>query len=472
MGTTNLRPIPLFGIGTFKRSRPVTHQQRLNLYIEINGDAENNVITMYPTPGLSLQLSFGATPCRGLYAVGDFRYAVHRNNFYKIANDNTYTNIGTLLTSSGRVDISDNGLQIMIVDGPNGYIWDLVALTFTQITDVDFPGASTVTFMNGYFIISEPDTGRFYWSALYNGLSWDALQFATAESNPDVLVRVQANNGVLCLYGDKTTEFWGDSGALDIPFARIGAAAIEWGLAARWSLSKFMDAIIFLRRNRLGQVQVCVQDNGVAVAVSTTNLDASFQDYTAVADASGFSFMVAGHPMYQINFPSANASWQYDGLSKEWHRVSSDFTEGRHRAEIQYNHLDYSFVSDFETGELYIIDQNVYTDNGSAVAREFISRYQTADGNWSVFDELWIDMETGVGLTVGQGSNPQAMMTISKDGGRTWGLELWRGFGKIGENMRRAVWRKLGRARKWVFKVRVTDPVKVVFTGAWGRGGT
>jgi hypothetical protein len=31
------------------------------------------------------------------------------------------------------------------------------------------------------------------------------------------------------------------------------------------------------------------------------------------------------------------------------------------------------------------------------------------------------------------------------------------------------VWNRLGRARDWVFKVRVTDPVRAVFIASWGK---
>jgi hypothetical protein len=81
-------------------------------------------------------------------------------------------------------------------------------------------------------------------------------------------------------------------------------------------------------------------------------------------------------------------------------------------------------------------------------------------------------MEAGVGKTTGQGSDPIIMLQVSKDGGHTWGNEIWVPFGKIGEYRRRAVWRRLGRSRDWVFKFRVTDPVKTVFVAAWGRGGS
>lgn len=461
-----LEPTPLFGLGNFGKSRNVTAQQRTNLYAEIQQDGEKGNLTFYPAPGLSTRVNFGAYPSRGIYKKGDFVYVVNRFTLWRVANDGSMTNIGTLLTSAGRVDINDNGTQIIIVDGVNGYIYDTNALTFVQITDVDWPGADTVTFLNGYFIVTKPNTGQFYISSLYDGLTWNALDFATAESNPDLLVRVMADNGQIILFGPETTEFWSDSGALDFPLARVGAAAIEWGLAARWSLCKFMDSLIFLRKNRLGAVQVCTLSGYNAQPVSNPEMDYIFSQYAATENATGFTYMVSGHPFYQINFPTPNESWVFDGKSREWHKAES--SGGRHRAEIQQNFLGRSYVTDYENGKLYVLDDSVFTDDGQPIAREFISRHQST-GNYSFLSKLWIEMEAGTGLLTGQGSMPQLMMQYSKDGGHTWSSELWVDFGDIGEYGVRATFRRLGRARDWLFKFRVTDPVKCVFIGAWGE---
>ncbi len=463
----NLAPIPLFGIGNQGKSPNVDAQDRTNLYIEIQQDPEKHVLTMYPTPGLSSFVNFGATPCRGLYEKDDVMYVVNRNKLYRVAGDATTTELGTLLTFSGRVSMADNGTQIIIVDGDYGYIWNTATLAFAQIVDADFPGADTVDFLNGRFIVNRPGTGEFYCSDLYDGLAWDALDFATAESNPDNLVRVFVDAGQLQLFGDKATEQWGDSGAADFPYARIGSSAMEWGLASRWSLARFDGTFIFLRRNRLGQVQVAIGSGSSSVAVSTPEIDFVFSQYPATSDATGFSYMLSGHPFYQINFPSANASWLYDGLSKAWSRLESG--GGRHRAEIQVQIENQSFVSDYETGLIYRLQEGVYTDNGMTIAREFTSRHQ-ANGNFTKLAELWLEMEAGVGLQLGQGSDPQIMMQISRDGGHEWGAEMWRGFGRVGQyKVPRAKWNRLGRARDWVFKFRVTDPVNTVFVQAWGR---
>lgn len=461
-----VNPVQLFGLGNVGKSPNVSAQKRTNLYAEMTQDTEKGSLHLYPTPGLLTFVNFGAYPSRGFYKMGDFLYVVNRFNLWRVANDGSMTNLGTLLTSSGRVDFSDNGTQIIVVDGPNGYIYNTSTLAFAKITAPGFPGGDTVTFLNGYFIVGKPNSGQFYVSALYDGLSWAALDFATAESNPDNLIRVIADNGQVVLFGPETTEFWSDSGALDFPLARVGAAAIEWGLAARWSLCKFMDSMIFLRKNRLGAVQVCVLSGYNAQPVSNPEMDYIFSRYSAVENATGFSYMVSGHPMYVISFPSANETWMFDGLTKAWSKLES--SGGRHRAEIQQNFLNRSLVTDFENGKLYYFDQSIYTDDGAPIARELVTRHQST-GNYSFLSELWLEMEAGVGTLTGQGSDPQIMMQISKDGGHTWSNERWTSIGEIGQYKARPRWLRCGRSRDWLFKFRVTDPVETIFVGAWGR---
>ena len=78
-----------------------------------------------------------------------------------------------------------------------------------------------------------------------------------------------------------------------------------------------------------------------------------------------------------------------------------------------------------------------------------------------------LDLEPGVGLVDGQGEDPQVMLRISRDGGHTWGNELWRSAGQIGEYRWRAIWYRLGVARDAVFEVSMSDPVKWVIVDAW-----
>lgn len=465
-----LRSVPLFGLGNKGKSPNVCAQERVNLYAEVHEDPESGGrITLYPTPGLTQVLNLGGSPTRGVYGKGNSRYLVNGTTLWELAADGTTTNRGTLQPVTGRVDMVDNGDQLLIVDGSYGYIYTFATTTLTQISDTDFVAGDTCDFLNGFFIVQRSNSAEWGISALYDGMSWDALDFATAESDPDDLVRVFVNNGIINLFGSKTIEFWGDSGAEDFPFARIGANAIQWGLASRWSLCQFSNsALMFLGRNELGAVQVFLLVGNSIAPVSNPELDKLLSTYT-VENATAFTYMVSGHPMYQISFPTDGVTWVYDGLSKDWHRAQYG-QEGRHRAEIQVTFQDQSYVTDYEDGRFYLLDENAYMDDGQTIVREFVTRH-IKSGDYSSIAAFWLDMEAGVGLQSGQGSNPQAMLQISRDGGHTWGGEMWRSFGAVGVYAARAVWNRLGRARDWLFKVRVTDPVKTVFVAAWVRNG-
>ncbi len=81
--------------------------------------------------------------------------------------------------------------------------------------------------------------------------------------------------------------------------------------------------------------------------------------------------------------------------------------------------------------------------------------------------ELQIDLEAGRGAVVGQGDDPQVMLRLSRDGGHTWGDELWTSAGKIGEYQRRARYLRLGYARDWVAEITVTDPISWSVINCW-----
>ena len=458
--------INLFGKSQFGKSANVTAQERLNCYMELSADDRNKYV-LYGTPGLDLFTSFGDTPIRGLWKKDNLLYVVHRGTFYEVNNAGVRTVRGTIATNSGKVSMADNGTQLMLTDGTltGGYIYNFTTLVFVQISSPNYPGALTVAFQDSYFIINPPNSQRFYTSGIYNGLNWAALDFASAESNPDNLVRMDSDNATLYLFGDITTEFWTNSGAQDFSFSRISGGSTEWGLAAVNSVCKYDNSLAFLAKNRMGQVIIARMTGYLPTRISTPELEYIINNYSAIADATSFSYMLGGHPMLQINFPTGNQSWLYDGLSQAWSQVQG-YNIGRHRAELGVDYLSKIIVSDYANGNLYRLNPLSYTDNGDPIVMEFISRHLSKDDARITIDKLQLDMETGVGLASGQGSNPQIMLSISKDGGHEYLTSIWTSFGAIGKYLTRAIWFQLGQSRDWTFKFRITDPVKRVIFGA------
>ena len=457
---------PLFGFGQQGKSATVTAQRHLNLYAEIQRDQDKAAFSMYGTPGTTLRKSLGDTPIRGWIAIGDLYYVVHRGTLYDIDNAGIATSRGTLNTTTGRVDMEYNGTLILIVDGTNGYTFTISGATFAQIADADFPnGANTCAWLDGQFIVDAGDNSdQFFISS--TGTSWDALDFASAESQPDGIVRVFEDSGELLLFGETTTEPWGNVGGSDFPFQAIKGAIVGFGLAARWSLTKFNSGVAALMKSTDGQVQVMFITGYNPAPISTQEMDSIINGYATVSDATAFAYLLGGHPMLQINFPTAGKSWLFDASTSLWSPLEYGLSGERHRGEMALDYLNKVIISDYENGNVYNLDPNVYTDNGTAIAREIVGRHLFSNNDRVIVDELFVDMQPGVGLATGQGSDPQAMLAISKDGGITFGNEAWKTIGKVGRYLNRVVWRRLGIARDWVVKIRITDPIKVVITFA------
>jgi hypothetical protein len=188
--------------------------------------------------------------------------------------------------------------------------------------------------------------------------------------------------------------------------------------------------------------------------------------------------------------------------TQAWHEragfENGNFT--RHRSNCQCNFGGNIVVGDFENGNIYTLDLDVYDDNGSV--QKWLRSWRalpTGQNNLkrTAQHSLQLDCETGVGLTVYPADylttesavylttesgallttipslpdnyNPQAMLRWSDDGGHTWSNEHWREMGAIGQYGYRTIWRRLGmtlKIRDRVYEVSGTDPVKIAIMGA------
>jgi hypothetical protein len=72
---------------------------------------------------------------------------------YKINTSYVATLIGSV-SGIGPVSMADNGTQLFIACNGPSFIYNNTTNAFGQITDPDFPGAVTVTYLDGYFVFN------------------------------------------------------------------------------------------------------------------------------------------------------------------------------------------------------------------------------------------------------------------------------------------------------------------------------
>jgi hypothetical protein len=104
-------------------------QECINFRPEIDPmkpQGSRGVIALYPTPGLTNVVTLqNAEQVRGMRTVsgGEYMVVVCGPYVYVMGADFTPTIVGQLNTSTGQVGITDNGLNVYIVDGSSRYTW-------------------------------------------------------------------------------------------------------------------------------------------------------------------------------------------------------------------------------------------------------------------------------------------------------------------------------------------------------------
>ena len=464
--------IPFIG-GAYKGySSDYNAQECINLYPQLDKFEAKNVRALIGTPGMTLFCDpSNANMVRGLHVMGTTLYAVVGNTVYSIDSDGNETALtGTLTNYVGYVWMANNGKELFIVDsGLEGYLYDTedASPAVTAIADADFPTPTSVTFQDGYFIITKDATGRFHISSSYDGTAWDATEFATAESNPDNVLCCLSDHGVLWLFGADSVEIWANTGAADFPFERIPGVTIQEGLGARNSVAQLDNRLFFFTNKR----RVFRTLGYSPQIISTPHLEYILASYRTVSDAIGFGYSQEGHAFYFLTFPTEGKTWCYDASTGYWHQRQSYIADtagyySKHRANCYAFCYGKHLIGDFENGKIYSWDTDVYTDAGETIRRLRRAQVIHSDRKQIFFNKFEVDFESGVGLTTGQGDDPQAMLRWSDDGGHVWSHEHWTDIGPLGEYTKRAAWRRLGRSRNRIMEMSISDPVKVVMVAA------
>lgn len=475
-----MRFVGFIGPSYTMNSVNVDCQRCVNLYPELDelgSGKEKEVAALIWTPGLRKLLTLGAGPVRATYEASNGRvFVVSANKLYELDSDWNSTELGTLNSETGPISMADDGYYLIAVDGGDGYKFEFETNTYAEILDANFLGADQVVVLDGYFIFNKPDASSFYLSTSVTERIVAGDMNPTfpgdesgVDGSPDLNKGLVVCNENLWSLNEKTIEVYFNSGDVDFPFGRVQGAFIEYGCGARFSAVKMNNTMFWLGRDEHGSGIVFKASGYQPQRISTHPVEQAIQSYGDITDTTAYCYQQNGHNFYVLNFPNANTTWVYDTTTSLWHEraYNSNGTLQRHRANCHAFAFSTHIVGDYENGNIYELTPSVFTDDGEEISRVRVTPH-TSDGMKLIFYHgFQLDIESGTGLDgSGQGTDPQVVLQYSDDGGHTWSNEKWASFGKIGQTKRRAKWRRLGAARDRVFKITITDPVKVVLIGA------
>jgi hypothetical protein len=442
------------------RSKQLSAARLVNLYAEPAPAGAKSKVVLFGTPGLTSWTTAGSGKIRaGREALG-YLYVLSGPTLYRIDAGGTATACtGNAIPGIGQAMMTDNGVQLGLLVGRD--LFYVTGTTVTNVTDADYPGATSIDYLDGYVLFSVPGTsGQFGITNLLDISSIDALDFATAESSPDPLVRVFVDHNDALLFGTKTIEPWQNTGAVAFPFERIAGAKIERGTAAALSVAKDDNSFFWLGDDRI----VYRAEGYNPVRISTHEIEEILRT-GSVADAQGMVHSIGGHKFYLLTFPGRR-TLAYDMATQRWHERQSGTDLAQ--ASWDVNCIFTAFgrtLAGGENGAVYELDLDTYSDGGAAKRGRVTCSPIYPEGRRAILDLVELECELGVGIATGQGSDPQVMMRFSRDGGINFGPWKTASLGAIGATRARAKWENLGAFRTGVCEFAISDPVKVALYG-------
>lgn len=417
--------------------------------------------------------------------------ALSRTSAYTLISGQTYTITYTITRSAGSVRVSLGGTNGISRSAAGTYTETITTTATNQtiaFTGTGFSGtvdnisirdaaygfvsASSVDFIDGYFAVSRsPNSGIFQISGIYNGFSWNSLDFATAESSPDNLLRVVNVSGQLWLCGTETTEIWANTGSRGFPFQRVSGAKIEQGLLSTYAGKTLDNSWFWIGRNKEGFGIVYRADGFSPQRISTEAIEEKLQQASDPLSLKIFAYQELGHTFVIITGGGMDTAFVFDLATKLWHERAY-LNEYGVLEQPRINDLMYAFgrhigCSRMSDGIIYEQKLSHYDDDGEEICRERTFTHIFDENKRLSFINLTIGFETGVGNQTDPGRNPTCTLYFSNDGARTWSGGYIKSLGAAGRYLDRVTFPRLGRARQRTYKVRVTSPVKVCITGSY-----
>ena len=361
----------------------------------------------------------------------------------------------------------------------------LTVAAFGQITDPGVVPADRLAFIEGWIIANQSGTRNFITTGpTPYSQTFPATFFALKDSSTDNLITLEEQNRELWLVGERTSEVWYQSGGQNFAFSRIPGVGPQIGCSAKHSIARVGSALIWLARNEQGENMIVMTEQYSWKRISNHAVEHAISQYPLVSDAIGYGYEDEGHLFYVLIFPTADKTWCFDATATEnlgkmcWHeRLSFDPNLGvyhRHRSNYFMNLQNLRLVGDYQTGQIHQMSRQFYTDNGAPLRAQRRAKHvwEKAERTRVFQSSLQIEFTPGVGLQVGQGSNPQVMVRWSNDGGFTWSNEYWLPIGAAGQTRNRARINRMGEARDRVYEINFSDPTPRDVIGATLFGET
>ena len=423
-----------YGVSAYKRNRGnMPSLEIVNMFVEQSAADQQGAI-LQSRKGLVEVATVGAGPVQATLqkdgVFGGDRFTISGGLAYRGT-----TLLGAVVgTGVARIVASD----IEVLFNAGGAIYSYKDGAFIDVAFLGTGKARTILYANNRFVALLDNTGVYHFSAVLNGRSWPALNYATAENEPDELRDAVTLDGVLILLGAESVEFWGPTGDPLLPFTPIQQRVFEQGVIATGCTVVVDNTFFWIGGDKItyrnGEVPQAVSDDGIVerAAESTT-----FRLYLLTDERH--KFLCQRHDTNTMVLDVTTQQWcEFKSYGRVNFRAGPGF-------------------GDDTFGKIWA--WGGYTDAGGELERLFMAGTELESP--AVINNLRLTCEVGLG------NNASIEMRVSDDAGTTWGQWESEPLGHQGFYRQRVEWRALGMFDNpgFLAQWRLTDPVSFRLSG-------
>lgn len=391
------QPVDLIG-GYYKDdSLPWSAQDTVNWLPVMAEVAGTRTVKKFSTPpGLKPWQKIGTGPIRGMHDCEGLRLIVSGRYLFRITPTGVGVPIG-VIPGVGRVQMTHNqfktGFQVLIENGQGGggYVYTTSTDTFAKITDEGYPGSISSDYLDSYILGVEPQ-GRFWFhSNLADATDYNTLDRYEAEAAPDRIVGLATNASEVVVFGQRTVEFYFNSGAATGTFQNR-KSSIARGCASRHTIQKLDNTLFWLGDD--GVVYRLGGNGYSATPVSTRPLEKAISEFNW-PEAVAYVWEDRGHKVYYLTFPDGQ-TFGYDVITGLWHRRESYGLNRWRLSHIIPWGRDW-FGGDFQNGRLWQLDWDYYLEGDQPIVSERVSPALADDQSQLIVPNAELIFDTGNG---------------------------------------------------------------------------
>lgn len=483
------RKVVPFLVPTYQqKGLKIVGQQKLrNMYFHVtpgmvDGRGQYSVLSC---PGVLDTVAITGTTVRACIAYNNVGYAVVDDKIKKITSAFVVSDLGvTLGGTTGTATIAATGTEVVVCANSKIYriaiATDVVTDITTSLTAIDALNIPIwVMAQNSRFIYMTSNSNYIYISNLYAAATITSLDAYRPNTIAGTLSAGAVTTWYQYYFNENAVEIFRDTGSEIGPFARVDGGVVPIGIAASKSALTIMNKVYFLGRTDSGLLGLIELDGLEYKVVSTPDFVERVKGYDSFSDAIAWTDIHNGHLFYNITFPTVETTiaylhntgttWTYDLTTNMWFERTVYDTDSdrdqRHIANCSMFLGNKQLVGSYSDGNFHEINTDYYDDNGVEIRREIITgTLIDRDSLFSLYN-LEIDIERGIGVQSGQGSDPKITIEVSKDRANTYSNSFVRSACAFGVFNKRVRIGSLGSARSVTLKLTMTDPVAWAIVG-------